>query len=357
MKSKVLAFLITFFCSYSSFAQIERIVNLQKFKIKISRDRYYHAGDHIVRNYIDYNSLVDEKSHKLTSAAINIRKIKDANDNANNNTGDIGGVPALTLPGAFTGNSNINYIPNINVVGGYSYITSQLDNDVKVNNKGFFSCTSNIFTSGISQFTSTKQVYTAYWTPEASIWGINFDLAAGKSLSNGKNPHTLMGRVQIDFLGKKLTAFDSLTGNNPNNASCMSVHIKAGLEYMPFNNFLVLYMNMNLITALTNVDTFRTYFALKDNDHKLNGYYPFMDFGIRVPYTILNANISSGSSANVQNGAVASTRVYVDFNIIPINGYMADLYRTSDKVIVSFKVGFVESFGINSNPQAQASNP
>ena len=380
MRKQLLIFVLCFSFG-SSFAQIERMVSLQKLKHQVMKDAYIHRDDaNIVKRLdpqkvnnmnaavqavADLKSAHDAAALKLTSSQSEAEKkaiadyenaqnaaaqatVNATNSAANSNNGGISPSPTLTLPNTITGNSgNINYVPAVNILGGYTYVGSSMATDGSLNSGPMFSLNSNIFTSGIPQFTSAKQVFDSYWTPEASTFGINFNVNLGCSLSkNSKN--NLNARIQADILGKKLASFDSLSGKNANKATCTSTHVKVGLEYMPFSDYLTLYFNYDMIYAITNVDTFQTYFSLKSDKP-----YSFVDFGVRVPYSFPALNISGGKSAGVQSGSQATTSIFVDLNFVPIMGNMSQLFSgNSDKLILNFKVGFIESFGINSNPQA-----
>ncbi len=253
--------------------------------------------------------------------------------NLDQNNINVSSQPTLTLPDIFSGNnSSINYVPYINFIGGYCFADTITTKKSPI----LLSANANFFTGGISQFTSKKQVFNSYLTPEASTWGVNLvDFTLGAPLKPKKGTHNLAGRIQLDFLGKKLATFDSLSGKNANNASSMSTHVKFGLEYMPFTDFLKIYLNVNVLYSVTNIDTLQSYFKLSSTKA-----LAFWDFGVRLPVTLASGSLASNS------GSTSSTSFYVDVNFIPIVGQMQPYYATNDKLIMSLKVGIIQNIGI-----------
>lgn len=218
----------------------------------------------------------------------------------------------------FAGSNVLNVVPNIDIIGSYYYDDGA--NGVSANVRLF---------SGYSNTDSSiHRNASSFWLPEASLFGISFDVLAAfvPAVKDQKNIGTkrIGFRFAPSFLIKN-TPERNTNGEFTGTGNGVGViHVRTGLEYYPIR-FLILYANFNCVTPITQVQTFRNFYGTSKS------LYPFFDFGFRTPIII----------SNKEN---KNTTINIDVNFIGISGDMKAVYPTNDVIIPSIRLGIVQRF-------------
>ncbi|MBL0911066.1 MAG: hypothetical protein IBJ09_01745 [Bacteroidia bacterium] len=219
----------------------------------------------------------------------------------------------------FAGSNVLNVVPNIDIIGSYYYDDGT--NGVSANVRLF---------SGYSNTDSSiHRNASSFWLPEASLFGISFDVLAvfvpaKKDLQKNLATKRIGFRFSPSFLIKN-TPERNANGEFTGTGNGVGViHVRTGLEYYPIK-FLVLYANFNCVTPITQVQTFRNFYGTSKS------LYPFFDFGFRTPIII----------SNKEN---KNTTINIDVNFIGISGDMKAVYPTNDVIIPSIRLGIVQRF-------------
>lgn len=218
----------------------------------------------------------------------------------------------------FAGSNVLNVVPNIDIIGSYYYDDGA--NGVSANVR--------LFSGYANTDSSIHRNASSFWLPEASLFGISFDVLAAfvPAVKDQKNIGTkrIGFRFAPSFLIKN-TPERNTNGEFTGTGNGVGViHVRTGLEYYPIR-FLILYANFNCVTPISQVQTFRNFYGTTKS------LYPFFDFGFRTPIII----------SNKEN---KNTTINIDVNFIGISGDMKAVYPTNDVIIPSIRLGIVQRF-------------
>jgi len=266
---------------------------------------------------LDSLSTVINSSYKLVDElnafvkTYNIQKNKNKNDQF-----QLGAQPDVLTN--FAGSNVLNVVPNIDIIGSYYY------------DDGSTGVTANVrlFSGYANTDSSVHRNASSFWLPEASLFGISFDVLGvfipATKITKNTGTKRLGLRFTPSFLIKN-TPERNASGEFTGTGNGVGIiHVRTGLEYYPIR-FLVLYANFNCITPISQVQTFRNFYGTTKS------LYPFFDFGFRTPIII----------SNKEN---KNTTINIDVNFIGISGDMKAVYPTNDVIIPSIRLGIVQRF-------------
>lgn len=171
-----------------------------------------------------------------------------------------------------------------------------------------------LFTGGLLS-NNVKSVESMYF-PELSNFSIYYKGSkAGIKLVNANQKTGI--NYEVYYMTKQFGE-DSILGIDE--FTYQAIQLKAGFEYVIYNEIISMYGNINFHMPITNKDNIRNIIG-KERTDQVN-----IDAGIRM---MLNPSQQS-------NGG---TKLFVDLNMVFLNNTMQDVIKTKDNLLPNLKIG------------------